>query len=103
MNTRLSRLLIAMPLLAAAASLTPASAEAPAALQLCANSASPSKLDYLVLASLADSSNWMAMSAEARAQTSGRQVGWIHGEIRQPAFVEYHDDAAGDDDGSADE
>jgi hypothetical protein len=67
MNSRLVRLLFAMPLLASVALLTPASARAPAALQLCGNSASPSKLDYLVLASLADSSNWLALSAYSAA------------------------------------
>jgi hypothetical protein len=66
MNSRLVRRLFAMPLLASVALLTPASAHAPAALQLCGNSASPSKLDYLVLASLADS-NWLGISAYSAA------------------------------------
>jgi hypothetical protein len=64
---RLARLLLTTPLLASVALLTPASAQAPAALHLCGNSASPSKLDYLVLASFADSSNWLAMSAYSAA------------------------------------
>ncbi len=67
MNIRLARLLLTTPLLACAALLTPASAQAPAALQHCGISASPSKLDYLVLASFADSANWLAMSAYSAA------------------------------------
>jgi hypothetical protein len=69
LNIRLARLLLTTPLLASVALLTPASAQAPApaALHLCGNSASPSKLDYLVLASFADSSNWLAMSAYSAA------------------------------------
>jgi hypothetical protein len=67
MNVHLARLLFATPLLASLALLAPASAQAPAALHPCGNSASPSKLDYLVLASLADSSNLLAMSAYSAA------------------------------------
>jgi hypothetical protein len=54
---RFRRSLIAIPLLAGLAILAPAGAWAPATL--------PTKLDYLVLASLADSPNLMSMSAYA--------------------------------------
>jgi hypothetical protein len=67
MNTRLAGLLIAVPLFACAASLAPTSPQVPAALRSCDPAASPSRLDYVVLASLADSSNWLAMSAYSPA------------------------------------
>jgi hypothetical protein len=75
LNVRLARLLLTTPLLASVALLTPASAQAPAALPLCGNSASPSKLDYLVLASFADSSNWLAMSAYAAPKQDSADSG----------------------------
>lgn len=61
MTFRLARVLIGVPLLASMALLSPASAQAPAA-PLSGHMNSPSKLDYLVLASLADSSNLLALS-----------------------------------------
>jgi hypothetical protein len=72
MNFRLARLLLAIPLLASVALLTPVSARAPAALPLGGNAASPSKLDYLLLASLADSANFLAMSAYSAAPACSR-------------------------------
>jgi hypothetical protein len=77
MTFRLSRLLIAAPILASIALLSPASGRAPAATVSPATAPrpssatappraqteSPSRLDYLLLASLADSSSLMAMAA----------------------------------------
>jgi predicted secreted protein len=62
MNSRLSRALIVMPLLASAALLSPASASAPARCGLAARAGAPTKFDYVVLASLADSSSLLSMS-----------------------------------------
>jgi hypothetical protein len=66
MTFRLARLLIATPVLASIALLSPASGRAPAAMPSCGHTESsgvPSRLDYLVLASLADSSSLLAMAA----------------------------------------
>jgi hypothetical protein len=63
MKLRLVRLLIGIPLLASIALLSPVGARAPTALPQYTDSGCPSKLDYVVLASFADSSNWLAMSA----------------------------------------
>jgi hypothetical protein len=63
MKLRLGRLLIGVPILASIALLSSAAARAPAAPPQYADSECPSKLDYVVLASFADSSNLLAMSA----------------------------------------
>ncbi len=62
MNSRFSRALIAIPLLASAALLSPASASAPARCGLAARAGAPTKFDYVVLASLADSASLLSMS-----------------------------------------
>jgi hypothetical protein len=59
MTFRLARLLVMIPILGSIALMSAASAAMPAHGQ----SACPSKFDYLVLASFADSSNLLAMSA----------------------------------------
>lgn len=59
MKFRVARLLIAVPMLASIALLSPASA----AVQSAGHGPCPSRFDYLVLASFADSSNLLAMSA----------------------------------------
>jgi hypothetical protein len=56
MSAKLTRFLVTASAVASIAMLTPASARMPAA------GALPSKLDYVVLASLADSPNPLAMS-----------------------------------------
>ncbi|HWJ36595.1 MAG TPA: hypothetical protein VNR70_15115 [Steroidobacteraceae bacterium] len=63
MKFRRARLLIATPILAWIAVLSPASAGAPAAVPSNGHAGCPSNFDYLVLASLADSSSLLAMSA----------------------------------------
>jgi hypothetical protein len=56
MTGNVSRLFVMASMVASIALLSPASARAPAA------NSSPSKLDYVVLASMADSSSLLAMS-----------------------------------------
>jgi hypothetical protein len=66
MTLRVARLLIATPILASLALLSPASERAPATLPSRGRAESPeapSRLDYLLLASLADSSSLLAMAA----------------------------------------
>lgn len=67
MSARLARLLAFVPLLAAAGVLTgpsQAASENPCSL------AAPTKLDYVVLASLADSSNGLSLSRYSAAATT---------------------------------
>jgi hypothetical protein len=78
MAFRLVRLLIATPLLASIALLSPASGRAPATKPSRGHTESPqapSRLDYLLLASLADSSSLLALAAylapESRAPAKG--------------------------------
>ncbi len=66
---RIARFMSTGPLLAAAL-LSPACAQAPAKLQD-KTAAFPSKLDYVVLASLADSPNLLALSAYSAAGPHG--------------------------------
>jgi len=69
MTFRLARLLVAAPMLASIALLSPASERAPATKPSRGQAESPevpeapSRLDYLLLASLADSSSLLAMAA----------------------------------------
>jgi hypothetical protein len=66
MTLRVARLLIATPILASLTLLSPASERAPATLPSRGHAESPeapSRLDYLLLASLADSSSLLAMAA----------------------------------------
>jgi hypothetical protein len=66
MTFRVARLLIAAPILASLALLSPASGRAPAATPSRGHTESPgapSRLDYLLFASLADSSSLLAMAA----------------------------------------
>jgi hypothetical protein len=66
MTFRVARLLMATPILASIALLSPASECAPAtkpSLGHAESSGAPSRLDYLLLASLADSSSLLAMAA----------------------------------------
>lgn len=72
MTVRLARLFVAMPIIASIALLSAASRDVPAAIPLYGDAASPSKLDYLVLASLADSSNLLAMSAYRAPEKGGQ-------------------------------
>jgi len=75
MKFRLVRVLTGIPVLVSIALLTPASAHAPAtASRTCSSSSassssSPSQLDYLVLASFADSANMLGMSAYRTAHS----------------------------------
>jgi hypothetical protein len=55
--------LVAAPLTAWIAVLSPACAEAPAARPVAKTAPLPSKLDFLVLASFADAANMLALSA----------------------------------------
>jgi hypothetical protein len=59
---RFAQILTAAPLIASIALLSPALAQAPPAPCGPAHLGSPSKFDYVVLASFADSSNLLAMS-----------------------------------------
>jgi hypothetical protein len=66
MTFRVARLLIATPILASLALLSPASGRAPTAMPARGHTESPgapSRLDYLLIASLADSSSLLAMAA----------------------------------------
>jgi len=66
MTFRLARLLMATPILASIALLSPASERGPVTRLSRAQAESleaPSRLDYLLLASLADSSSLLAMAA----------------------------------------
>jgi hypothetical protein len=66
MTLRLTRLLVATPILASIALMSPASGRAPATMPSCTQAESakaPSRLDYLLIASLADSSNLLALAA----------------------------------------
>ena len=72
MDNRLSRALIGIPLLASIALLSPASANVPPRCSSEVRAAEaaralPSQLDYVVLASLADSSSLLALSYNLRA------------------------------------
>jgi hypothetical protein len=65
MKLPLFRLLVAVPALASIAMLSPACADAPTA-PLGGHAEFPSKLDYLVFASLADSSRLPALTESVR-------------------------------------
>jgi len=69
-SVRMSPMLLAVPILASAAMLSPACALAPAAVPRAVVGGAPSKLDYVVLASLADSTALMSMSAYSAPQTA---------------------------------
>jgi hypothetical protein len=66
MTFRVARLLIATPILASLSLLSPASGRAPATMPSRGHTespAAPSRLDYVLFASLADSSSLLAMAA----------------------------------------
>ncbi len=87
MKFRVPRLLIALPVIACVL-LPQAWACAPESMPLHGSnwggsSGSPSQLDYVVLASMADSSNWLVMSAyEAKARKAELRGGGVGGEYR---------------------
>jgi hypothetical protein len=62
MTFHLARLLVVMPILGSIVLMSPASGGIPAAMPY-GQAGCPSKFDYLVLASFADSSNLLAMTA----------------------------------------
>ena len=68
MKLRLRRLLIVIFLLVLMVLLSFVAARASTAQPLYTQSECPSKLDYVVLASLANSPNWLAMSAYRAAK-----------------------------------
>ena len=72
MTFHVARILIGALVLVTLALLSPASAQAPAG--AVAHACRPSKLDYLVLASFADSSNMLAMSTYRAAKAAGAPV-----------------------------
>jgi hypothetical protein len=63
LKSHIARILIGTALIVSIALMPPVSAQAPATVAPAESASRPSKLDYLVLASLADSSNMLAMSA----------------------------------------
>jgi hypothetical protein len=69
-----ARILVGAPILVSLALLSPASAQAPAPAAAVAHACRPSKLDYLVLASFADSSNMLAMSTYRTPKATGTPV-----------------------------
>jgi hypothetical protein len=68
-----ARILVGALVLVSFALLSPASAQAPAPAAAVAHACRPSKLDYLVLASFADSSNMLAMSTYRASKAAGAQ------------------------------
>jgi hypothetical protein len=76
MKLRLARALLGLPVLASIALLSPASGNTPQ-YAVAAGANSPTPLDYVVLASLADVSNLLSLSTYDRASNKPATVGAV--------------------------